>query len=62
MTWRELKKRLDAMSADMLDRPVLYLEPYDEREIVEPELILALEDSVDNDGRPRIRAGQPLLG
>ena len=62
MTWRELKQRLDAMSADVLDRPVLYLEPYDDREIMEPDLILALEDFVDSDGRPRVRAGQPLLG
>lgn len=62
MTWRELKQRLDEMPADVLDQAVLYAEPYDDREILEPEFFLAAEEINESDGRPRVRAGQPLLG
>jgi len=62
MTWRELKLRLDAMPADVLDQAVLYVEPYDDRVVLEPDFISAVEDIADSDGRPRVRAGRPLLG
>ncbi len=62
MRWRELKQRIDALPADVLDQAVLYVEPYDDRVVVEPDFLSAVEDIADIDGRPRIRAGQALLG
>lgn len=62
MTWRELKQRLDAIPAHVLDQPVCYVEPYDNREIVEPDFIsVADEDIVDCNGRHAIRKGEPFL-
>lgn len=62
MTWRELKQWLDTVPVNLLDQPVHYVEPYDDREIIEPEFVSAAEDITDSDGRPRVSAGQPLLG
>lgn len=61
MTWRELKERLDAMPASLLDRPVCYVEPYDDREIIEPDFMRATADLFDSDGRLCIGKDQPLL-